>query len=306
MSLALTERQERDVEAFCDIARENGAVMSLRELLGLAGIDASERDLAAAFDSSRLGSRFLLQSGYVVERAYSGSDPRAAVATENVRRKRAQENLRIASGFGRSLVQRTVILSVSGGNSYLSAREGEDIDFFCVTRSDEMWVFMLRALLLARVHRLANREAPQLCFSCVMDERRARKEFSEKHDPIFARDALTTRVIGGTGAYNALLRSARWMADFFPAFYTLRLRETEGSGSYCEEAPRNPAILNEFLRHTLGTFLRMKSWALNRRLAKRSRNSSVFQTRVGKGYYVYESNRYRKLRGMYPGVGEKA
>lgn len=305
MSLALTERQEREVEAYCDIASENGALMSLRELLGLAGIDASEPELAAAFDSSRLCSRFLLQSGYVVERTQSWPDPRAAVEAADSRRKRAEENLRIASGFGRRLARDAVILSVSGGNSYLSAREGEDIDFFCVTRSDGMWAFMLRALLLARVHRLANREAPQLCFSCVMDERRARKEFSEKHDPIFARDALTTRVIGGTGAYHELLKSAGWMGDYFPAFYGMRLRETEDLGLSNHEASGSPAIINEFLHHTLGTFLRMKSWALNRRLAKSSRNSSIFQTRVGKGYYVYESNRYRKLRGMYLGDAER-
>jgi hypothetical protein len=33
MSQALTERQAQEIEAFCDIARENGAVISLRELI---------------------------------------------------------------------------------------------------------------------------------------------------------------------------------------------------------------------------------------------------------------------------------
>ena len=306
MGISLTERQEREIEAFCEIAGENGALLSFRELLGLAGIDASEPELAAVWGSSMLGSKFILQSGYVVDRTRAGPDPHVTVGAEDVRRRKARENLRIASEFGRCLGRGTILVSVSGGNSYLSAGEGEDIDFFCVTSSDGMWAFMLRALLLARVHSLANKRTPQLCFSCVMDERQARKEFSERHDPIFARDALTARVIIGNTAYNALLKSAGWMGDFFPSFYALRLRETEPPGGWVAGTDRSSVILNELLRHTLGAFLKMKSWALNRRLAKRSRHSAVFQTRVEKGYYLYESNRYRKLRRMYSEVAKKA
>ena len=43
----------------------------------------------------------------------------------------------------------------------------------------------------------------------------------------------------------------------------------------------------------------MKSWALNRKFTKAARHSSIFTTRIGTGYYIYESNRYRKLRSMY-------
>ena len=51
MSLTLTERQQREIEAFCKIARENGAAISLRELIELAAIDASELELEMAFHS---------------------------------------------------------------------------------------------------------------------------------------------------------------------------------------------------------------------------------------------------------------
>ncbi len=229
MSVALTEKQQREIEAFCQIARENGAVISLRELIGLAAIDATERELATAFNSdSKLGSKFLLESGYVLERApVTEGGSKKIVEEEERRRERARANLKRASRFGRALMRGAVVVSVSGANSYLSAAEGEDIDFFCVTKTNGIWPFMLKALILARIHRLANREVPELCFSCTMDEEWATQAFRERQHPIFARDALTAKVIGGKVAYHDLLEEARWMEGYFPAFYGLRLRETD-------------------------------------------------------------------------------
>ncbi len=143
MSVALTERQEREIEAFCQIARENGAAISLRELIELAAIDANEHELAMAFHSdSKLRSKFLLESGYVLERlsAVEGSWQRM-VEEEERRRERGRENLKRASRFGQVLLNGTVLVSVSGANAYLSAREDEDIDFFCVTKTNGMWTF---------------------------------------------------------------------------------------------------------------------------------------------------------------------
>jgi hypothetical protein len=305
MSVALTARQEREIEAFCQIARENGAAISLRELIELAAIDASEHELATAFDSdSKLRSKYLLDSGYVLERLdTAGETSHQKVEEEEKRRERAKANLARASAFGAALKSGTVVVSVSGANSFLSARENEDIDFFCVTKTNGMWPFMLRALVLARIHRLANRDVPELCFSCVMDEKWAAHSFRKKQPPIFARDALTAKVIGGRSAYHALLEEAPWMGDYFPAFYNMRLRETR---PHERETARDgagrkggSAVLNAFLYHTLGRFLRIKSWTLNRKLTKAGWVSAVFETRVGVGHYIYESNRYRKLRKMY-------
>lgn len=308
MSLALTEKQERDIEALCEIAKENGAAVTLRELIGLAAIDASEPELATVFGShARLSSRFLLESGYVLERSAVGDGKKGqAIEEERRKRERAQENLRRAGRFGAALARGTLVVSVSGGNSYLSAEEDEDIDFFCVTKTDGLWPFILKALILARVHRLANREVPELCFSCTMDERRARQEFRMRQHPIFARDALTARVIAGGAAYHSLLEEAAWMETYFPSFYDMRLRETapESGAARRQRDRARPAsaVLNSLLYHTIGSFLRMKAWALNRRLTKAAWHSSIFETRVDKGYYVFESNRYRSLRRLYGGA----
>jgi hypothetical protein len=305
MSLALTEKQSQEIETFCKIAKENGAAISLRELIGLASIDASEVELEREFRSdSNLKSKFLLEAGYVLDRS---SVPEVAVQEtiegEERRRERARTNLWMATRFGNSLIKGTLLVSVGGANSYLSAREDEDIDFFCVTKTNGMWAFMLKALILARIHRGANGEVPELCFSFIMDEQWATQAFRSRQQPIFARDALTAKVIGGWTAYRALLEEASWMRSYFPALYGLRLRETRqeerrlpgdwGSGK------AGSAVLNSFLYLTLGSFLRMKSWALNRRLTRAAWHSSVFTTRIGKGHCIYESNRYRKLGTLY-------
>jgi len=190
----------------------------------------------------------------------------------------------------------------------MSARKNEDIDFFCVTRTNGLWPFMLKSLVMARIHRMANGVVPELCFSCTMDERWARDAFGSRQKPIFARDALTAKLIGGGGAYHSLLEEARWMEGYFPAFYSMRLRETDVLGDRSPSAGPSgkaaSAVLNSFLYYTLGSFLKMKSWALNRKFTKVAWHSAIFAVRIGKGFFIYESNRYRKLRSMYDDLEE--
>jgi hypothetical protein len=375
MSLALSEKQTRDIEVFCEIARENGAAISVRELIELAGLEASEPEFARAFlTDSKLGSKFLLESGYVFERAFvapghtiepeegvptttttmtttvttasateekeeeeeAGEEKEAVAATSRSglakvtrrRKERAQANLRTASAFGRSLAPAAVLVSVSGANSYLSAGEDEDIDFFIVTRTNGMWMFMLRALILARVNTLVNREAPPICLSCIMDEEWAARAFGTPQPLIFARDALTAKLISGIDAYHLLIERASWMEKHFPVLYRTRLRETDAlatrrswtgssksSGSSRSLDPSHstrrtrlvhpgPWVVNAFLYYTLGSFLRIKSWALNRKLTKEGWHSSVFVMKLGRGHYIFESKRYQKLRKMYGGLEE--
>jgi hypothetical protein len=312
MSLALTEKQTREIEALCQIARENGAAISLRELIGLAAIDASEHELEGAFLSdSNMRSRFLLESGFVLERSLVAEKGALQIVEEERRRRaRASANLMKAWRFGKMLTKGAVFVSVSGANSYLVARDNEDIDYFCVTRTNGMWRFILKTLILARIHRLANKDVPELCFSCIMDEKWAIQAFMARQPPIFARDALAAKVIGGNGAYHGLLSQASWMEDYFPAHYRTRLRETgldEHERSRSDGTERgSSAILNSFLFHILGSFLRTKSWALNRKLTKAERYSSIFNAKIGTGHFIYESNKYRNLRAIYEELVEEA
>jgi hypothetical protein len=310
MSIALTDKQAREIEAFCQIARENGAAISLRELIGLAAIDASELELEGFFLSdNNLRSKFLLQSGFVLERSLvPPEEARKDVEAEIRRRERAKTNIDKASKFGRSLARGSVLISVSGANSYLSARDDEDIDFFCVTKTNGMWAFILKTLVMARIHRLANRDLPEFCFSCIMDESWANQTFSSRQPPIFARDALTAKVIAGEAAYHGLLTRASWMEGYLPVFYGMRVRETGSAGAglaSVRTGGEGSRVLNSLIFQFLGSFLRLKSWALNRKFAKASRKSSIFKTKIGKGHYIYESVRYRKLSTIYEELVEE-
>ncbi len=119
--------------------------------------------------------------------------------------------------------------------------------------------------------------------------------------PIFARDALTVKLIEGRKTYHGLLEEAKWMKVHFPALYDIRVLETdsEGRGASSARAGARPAVLNQLLYHTVGSFLRMKSWALNRKFAKFGRRWSEFETRIGPDHCIYESNKYRRLGRMY-------
>ena len=302
-SLTLTEKQAREVETYCRIARENDALISLRELIALVSINASEEELVEAFGRDpRLSSRFAIEAGYLIEKT-PGLEKEAGriVSAEEKSKQRARLNLETARAFGRFLTKGTLLVSVGGANSYLSAREDEDIDYFCVTKTGHLWTFMVRGLLLARIYRMTNARVPELCFSFEMDERWAERTFSRRQDPIFARDALTVKLIAGKSEYHRLLQEASWMKQYFPALYAMRIRESNSGGQAAPltvTKPR-PSVLNLGLYYTVGSFLRIKSWALNRRFAKRGLLSSEFEARIGPDVCIYESNRYRMLGRMY-------
>jgi hypothetical protein len=306
VSQSLSDKHVREVRALCDIARENGALISIKELIALVPLEATEDQLEEAFGSDpRLSGRFFVESGYVLERLGGEDESSSRITVEEEREERARANLETARRFGRFLVKGALLVSVGGGNSYLKARENEDIDFFCVARTGRLWPLMLKGLLLARIFRLANRGVPELCFSFEMDRRWAEEAFKKAREPIFARDALTLKVIEGNETYHSLLDSARWMREIFPGFYTMRLLETRTEASASpERASTLASVLNSFLYLTLGRFLRAKSWALNRQFAKRGMRSSIFAVGASKSHYIFESNRYRNLIRMYDEIVE--
>lgn len=300
--LTLTEKQARGVAGYCRIAKANGALISLRELISLLPIEASEAQLEEALTrDAALAKRFLVRSGYVIERVpEDGSEAARALEEEEESKRRANENLTTARHFGRLLRRGALLVSVGGANSYLSAGEEEDIDYFCVTRTGHLWTFMLKGLILARIYRMANRNVPELCFSFEMDEAWAERTFRTRQDPIFARDALTVKLIDGKETYHRLLSEATWMSQYFPVLHEERVRETQPGGRGSTRlATARTSVVNFALYYTVGSFLRMKSWALNRRFAKLGERPAEFATKIGVDHCIYESNRYRKLGRMY-------
>lgn len=298
------EELKREIETYCKIALANGSILSVDQLAQLIDVDSSEAEIEETIRSSPLlRARLLLRSGYVMERSQDVGPEKiqAEIDEELENHRRAMENLKTARAFALSLGPRSTMTAVGGTNSYLSARAKDDIDLFCISKTDTMWIVMLESLARARIFRLTHRGTPPICLSFVMDERWAADEFGKPRDAIFARDLLTSKVITGRGVYNEFIRRASWMKKLFPRLYSARLKKTEGSETRRPDARTSltARIVNWYLFATLGRYIVLKAWLLNRRFAKEGRLEHAFTTDIGKDHLIYESNRYRMIRKMY-------
>ena len=299
----ISEKEEAKIAAFCQIAKHNGNTLTLSELLQATSMAATEEDFERAWNlNATLSARYALDAGLILERGEDGPLGTAELERESVRR--SARNLGLASEFAGLCVDgRVRLLAVAGGNSYRRAGPRDDIDLFCVTAKDSLWVFMLRSLLLARLYRSSRKRTAPFCFSYALDERSAQEEFARARDGLFARDALMAHVIHGDGFYLSLIRASGWMNAYFPNLYALRTAGTgptgRGDGAGIAQSRPADSILNSFLYYTLGTYIRLKAFLLNGRYRKRGNTSAVFRATVSKDRCVYESNRYRRLRRMY-------
>ena len=198
VAFLLSEGQREAVLAYCKIAAASGALLSIRDLVELLAIDATEEELQEGIASDEsLSSKVYVESGLVALMS-PGADvasAREAIEEGQRRRRRAISNIEAARVFARLFSKDAIFVAVAGTNSYLSVAEGDDIDYYCITRTDGMWAFMLKALLLSRVRSTIGRETPPFCFSYVMDERQVKDVSSRPMTAVHARDTLTSKVI---------------------------------------------------------------------------------------------------------------
>jgi hypothetical protein len=306
--LSLDDAQREAVVGYCKIAASSGALLSLEDLVQLLATDATEEELGTGISSDEaLASEVYVESGLVALLG-PGSDraaARKAIEEADKRRRRALANIEAAKAFSRLFIKETMLVAVAGTNSYLSAAESDDIDFYCITKTDGMWAFMLRALLLSRVCSLSRRSAPPFCFSYVMDKRQAIDRPTSPMTAVHARDTLTAKLIAGDSAYHAVLESSPWMRSFFPAIYDRRLMESGSRGGPYPSSERGSRVVNLWLFRTLGPYLALKAWVLNRKLAKRAKQDSVFKAWIEPGRLEYASRRYAELGKMYQALEKR-
>src|SRR5712692_979723 len=213
------DRFEKLVGVVVRAAQLDEAALTLVDLLQLLQPGTTSEQLVQAFESHpRLSKEYAMSEGFVVGRV--GSHP--SVGDHDERQNYFVVNVRAAKWLSERLGE-AVIVAVSGSTSYKTATHKDDVDLFCVTRGEEMWVFLARALILTRVSRLLDRSRAPICLSCVMDESYARKLFGSDRGALFARDALVAEVVLGRERYNSLLESAPWIGRYFPKLYGLKL-----------------------------------------------------------------------------------
>jgi hypothetical protein len=304
----LDEAQREAVVEYCKVAAASGAALSIKDLVDLLAIDATEEGLEEGIASdASLASKVFVESGLIVLIS-PGSDraaAREAVKEAERRRSRAIANIEAARVFARLFSKDATFVAVAGTNSYLSAVEGDDIDYYCITKTDGMWAFMLKALILSRIRSMVSGVTPPFCFSYVMDEKLARNEPRRPKTAVHARDTLTAKVISGGSFYHELLENASWMRSYFPTIYDRRLGETAPRQDNHPPAKKGSHVMNSWLFLTLGSYLGLKAWILNRKLAKWGRSDAVFKTWIEPGRLEYASRRYVELGKMYQALEKR-
>jgi hypothetical protein len=291
------------VELLLAIAREKRSPLSTKDLEELTSLLPTGCDLGSIWDQiPTLGSRYELQAGLLIEKQASGGQALSETLEANQRRARAEKYIECAREFSVLSGKRWIrVFSVAGSTSYSTASEYDDIDIFCVTERDSLWIYLTKALLLARIFKLVRSKSPRFCFSCVLDEEYARRLFASPNDALFARDALTAHVLQGSLFYDGLLRKGQWLSDYFPKLH--RLRKAQHLETLEETGLTRPTVarraLNHFLFLAVGSYVRLKSNLLNRKLRKTGQLNSFFTIISGCDHCIFESQRYQKLRRIY-------
>jgi len=292
------------VELLLAIARAKGSLLSAKDIDELTGLLPAGADPGSIWNQiPSLDSRFEVKGGLLVERRVSNNQASSgAIEDQKWRRARAERYIEYARAFslfsGKTWIR---VLSVAGSTSYKATSENDDIDIFCVTEEDSLWIYLTKALLLARIFRLVRPGSPRFCFSCVLDEDYARRLFASPNDALFARDALTAQVLRGSLFYDGLLLRGQWLSDYFPKLHGLR--KAQHVGTFEDTNVTRPIAarkaLNHFLFLTVGYYVRLKSILLNRKLRRAGRLDSLFRVISTPDHCIFESQSYLALRRIY-------
>ena len=298
-----------EVNFLSGIAKANGSLVSLKDLVALTRTNLSEEQLESSWAKiPELAGSYELKNGLIIERGNNNArSGLTSVDQEQEKKARAKNYARYARDFA-SLCnsEETKLIAISGSTSYHSPSATDDLDIFCITRSDRLWLFLTKSLLLARFLHVFRRNEPRICFSYVVDENFVEKEFLPARDALFARDALTTMVVHGREFYEELLKKSSWISSYFPHLYQRRTNALHHERIASEKRASAPSqkFLNTLLRVLVGNYIAFKSAMLNRKLRKQRKLESLFSTKIGPDHCIFESVRYSKLKAMYLKLNE--
>jgi hypothetical protein len=307
----IREQIVAEIAFLSGVAKANGSLVSLKDLAALTSTNLSEELLRSSWETiPELAASYELSNGLILQRGNDDAgNGRCTVDVELEKRARAENYARYArefallcNGIG------TNLFAISGSTSYKTPSASDDLDIFCITKPDHLWLFIARSLLLARFLQVFRRDFPRICFSYAVDAKFAEKEFLLPRDALFARDALTTIVVYGQEYYKQLLKKSHWISDYFPCLYRHRTSVADLEEGESESVPSSPGriFLNTLLRVLVGNYVALKSAMLNGRLRKQGKVSALFSAKIGLDHCIFESVRYSKLRAMYLKLSETA
>ena len=195
-------------------------------------------------------------------------------------------------------------IGVTGSTAYGAPSEGDDLDFYVVTRSGSTSWFLLSTFLTLRLARARQRDAaaPIACFNYVVDDRRAPREFARGQGLLFAREALTARILLGDDYYRGLLARAAWLGEEIP--YLFARRTVDPGDTASRPTPFSVRCLNALAFVPLATYLQLAGLVRNARARRNGESSAVFRTLTSPDGFLFQSRKFEELRRRYePSTG---
>ena len=288
------------ISTILTIAADHSSGVSVSDLAELlpAGSEMAEPRLldwlAAHPEIARVSGGWVYQSGRAM-RPSSGA------------RERGEEYLDRARSLLTGPLQGTLpwlrCVGVTGSAAYGEPERDADLDLMIVARQGLLWLSLLRILVDVRFrgrYGYGRKGAlPPLCFNYARDERSLRSEFRQARDVLFAREALTVRVVYGEPFYQECLRSAGWMGERLPVLYARRRRAGAPTAPPPGDAPPLLRVLNSLAFLGLATYFQLIGLLRNARLRKRGRSEAMFESRTTLGRLSFDSVKFEAIRARY-------
>jgi hypothetical protein len=290
----------RKIEGVASIAAAHGSSISSAETLLLlpSGTFECIEELESFVETDpTLSGQLLVHGGQIVLRNAGNFGVRASQL--NLSDRRGQ----LAQSFTDRFAARCPwirFVGISGSTAYAAAKPSDDIDFFIVTQRNRLWITLLVGMTAARIHRVKHPAWPVLCLNRILEEDVCRDEFRKAQDALFAREALSLRVLEGVTFYRELVESAPWMKRIFPELYRKVTTLDEGRS---QAARRDGGLLWSFANvaafTVLATYLPIVGLWRNRRLVRQGNLTARYRTIIERGFFAYESRKYENLRQTY-------
>ena len=168
-----------------EVASKCGKAISIKEIDLLLPTAQKHSNLRQIIQSDPYVSKSVsIENEFVVLKGYEH-----LFTKSNFREEVARKYFRIAKTFVDQLNHRCShgkLIAVCGSVAYGSAAASDDIDLFIITKENRMWLFFLKALLLARVYNIKasiTGEKANFCFSYVQDEKYFEDEIKHHRTP---------------------------------------------------------------------------------------------------------------------------
>jgi glycosyltransferase involved in cell wall biosynthesis len=193
-------------------------------------------------------------------------------------------------------------IGLTGSTAYGRPAEGDDLDFFVVTRSGALSWFLAGTYLSLRLDRLrgAGSSRPTPCFNYVVDDRRASGEFANGRGLLFAREALTAQILEGDTYYRGLLAAAPWLGLEIPRLFAARACRGVDVGP--SSAGLGIRILSGLSFVPLAAYLQLAGLRRNAHARAEGRPQATFRTLTSPVRIAFQSRRFEDLRATYEGA----